>query len=82
MDSWNGDLRAEERQQLERVIKRAAFRREMESLSAEEAEDFEARGMAAPVFESERAGYIVLTPAIRSSIVASAFSHLQRLSSS
>lgn len=65
VDSWNGDLRAEERHQLERVIKRAAFRREMEALSAEEAADFAERGMAAPTFESEEELATAVNDAIR-----------------
>lgn len=48
-----GDLRAEERQELERVIKRAAFRREIEALSSAEVADFAERGVAAPTFDSE-----------------------------
>ena len=65
VDSWNGDLRAEERHQLERVIERAAFRREMEALSADEAADFAARGVTAPIFESEEELVAAVNDAIR-----------------
>lgn len=65
VDSWNGDLRAEERQELDRVIKRAAFRREMEALSSVEAADFAARGVAAPTFESEEKLVAAVNDAIR-----------------
>lgn len=65
VDSWNGDLRAEERQELERVIKRAAFRREMEALSSTEAADFAERGVAAPTFDSEEELVTAVNDAIR-----------------
>lgn len=65
VDSWNGDLRVEERQELERVIKRAAFRREMEVLAAGEAADFAARGVTEATFESEEELVAAVTNAIR-----------------
>ena len=65
VDSWNGDLRVEERQELERVIKRIAFRREMEALSNAEAADIAARHAVAPTFESEDELVAAVDDAIR-----------------
>lgn len=66
VDSWNGDLRPGERRELERVIKRAAFRREMEALSADEAADFDKSGSAVPIFDSEEELVAAVNHAVRS----------------